>query len=122
MTMEEALAVVQKIADAWAAFGQSMTEVAQALEDMFRDLGNSDELWPKRNGLPPKKVWHSPAKTVPKECLLLPLHPSYPSKSSVPEADISIKRHEKRGWSAWFGRLSGYLRIEFQPLEPSTCY
>lgn len=48
MTMEEVLAVVQKITDAWA-------EVAQALEDMFRDLGNSDELWPKRNGLPPKK-------------------------------------------------------------------
>ena len=55
MTMEETLAVVQKIADAWAAFGQSMTEAAQALKDMFRDLGNSDELWPKRNGLPPKK-------------------------------------------------------------------
>ena len=55
MTMEDALAVVQKIADAWAAFGQSIAEVAQALEDMFRDLGNSDELWPKRNGIPPKK-------------------------------------------------------------------
>lgn len=55
MTMEEALAVVQKIMDAWAAFGQSMVEAAQALEDMFRDLGKSDKLWPKRNGLPPKK-------------------------------------------------------------------
>lgn len=48
MTMEEALTVVQKIADAWAAFGQSMAEAAQALEDMFRDLGKS-------NGIPPKK-------------------------------------------------------------------
>lgn len=55
MTMEEVLAVVQKITDAWAAFGQSMAEVAQALEDMFLDLGKSDELWPKRNGIPPKK-------------------------------------------------------------------
>lgn len=55
MTMEEALAVIQKIKDAWAAFGQSMAEAAQALEDMFRNLGESDELWPKRNGTPPKK-------------------------------------------------------------------
>lgn len=55
MTMEEALAVIQKIKDAWAAFGQSMAEAAQALEDMFRNLGESDELRPKRNGTPPKK-------------------------------------------------------------------
>lgn len=39
MTMEEALAVIQKIKNAWAAFGQSMAEAAQALEDMFRNLG-----------------------------------------------------------------------------------
>ena len=55
MTMEEALAVVQKIADAWNAFGQAMENVAQALQDMFRGLTDSDELWPKRNGVPPKK-------------------------------------------------------------------
>ena len=55
MTMEEILAVVQKIKDAWVAFGQSMAEAAQVLEDMFRNLGGSDELWPKRNGIPPKK-------------------------------------------------------------------
>lgn len=55
MTMEEILAVVQKIKDAWVAFGQSMAEAAQVLEDMFRNLGESDELWPKRNGIPPKK-------------------------------------------------------------------
>lgn len=55
MTMEEALAVVQKIADAWNAFGQAMENVAQALQDMFRGLAESDELWPKRNGVPPKK-------------------------------------------------------------------
>lgn len=48
MTKEEALEVIQRIADAWNAFGQ-------ALEDMFRSLGKSDELWPKRNGMPPKK-------------------------------------------------------------------
>lgn len=56
MTMEEILAVVQKIKDAWVAFGQSMAEAAQALEDMFRNLGESDELWPKRNGIPPKSM------------------------------------------------------------------
>ena len=44
MNMEEALAVIQKIKNAWAAF-----------EDMFRNLGESDKLWPKRNGTPPKK-------------------------------------------------------------------
>lgn len=55
MTMEEALAVIQKIADAWNAFGQAMENAAQALQDMFRGLAESDELWPKRNGIPPKK-------------------------------------------------------------------
>lgn len=55
MTMEEALAVIQKIADAWNTFGQAMENVAQALRDMFRGLAESDELWPKRNGVPPKK-------------------------------------------------------------------
>lgn len=55
MNMDEALAVIQKIKDAWEAFGQSIAEAAQALEDIFRNLGESDELWPKRNGIPPKK-------------------------------------------------------------------
>lgn len=55
MTMEEALAVIQKIADAWNTFGQAMENAAQALQDMFRGLIDSDELWPKRNGVPPKK-------------------------------------------------------------------
>ena len=55
MTMEEALAVIQKIADAWNAFGQAMENAAQALQDMFRGLTDSNELWPKRNGVPPKK-------------------------------------------------------------------
>ena len=55
MTMEEALTVIQKIADAWNAFGQAMENAAQALQDMFRGLAESDELWPKRNGVPPKK-------------------------------------------------------------------
>lgn len=96
MTMEEVLAVVQKITDAWVAFGQSMAEVAQALEDMFLDLGKSDELWPKRNGIPPKKYGIALQKTAQKECLLLPLHPSYPSKSSVPETDILRKTARKK--------------------------
>lgn len=43
MTMEEALAVIQKIADAWNTFGQAMENVAQALQDMFRGLAESDE-------------------------------------------------------------------------------
>jgi hypothetical protein len=55
VTKEEALAVIQRIADAWNAFGQSLAEVAQALEEMIHGLGASDELWPKRNGMLPKK-------------------------------------------------------------------
>lgn len=55
MTMEEALAVIQKIADAWNAVGQAIENAAQAIQDMFRGLTDSDELWPKRNGIPPKK-------------------------------------------------------------------
>ena len=41
MNMEEALTVIQKIKDAWAAFGQSMAGAAQALEDMFRSLAKN---------------------------------------------------------------------------------
>lgn len=54
MTMEEALAVVQKIADAFDAFSQAMENAAQALRDIFRSLSESDKLWPKRNEIPPK--------------------------------------------------------------------
>ena len=77
MTMEEALAVVQKIADAWNAFGQAMENVAQALQDMFRGLAESDELWPKRNGVPPKKYGMSLHRRV---------RPSPPRYQFVPVA------------------------------------
>ena len=78
MTMEEALAVIQKIKDAWAAFGQSMAEAAQALEDMFRNLGESDELWPKRNGIPPKKYGmslHRRVRPAPPRYQFVPVAP-----------------------------------------------
>lgn len=78
MTMEETLAVVQKIKDAWVAFGQSMTEAAQALEDMFRNLGESDELWPRRNGIPPKKYGmslHRRVRPAPPRYQFVPVAP-----------------------------------------------
>ena len=78
MTMEEILAVVQKIKDAWVAFGQSMAEAAQALEDMFRNLGESDELWPKRNGIPPKKYGmslHRRVRPAPPRSQFVPVAP-----------------------------------------------
>lgn len=78
MTMEEILAVVQKIEDAWVAFGQSMAEAAQALEDMFRNLGESDELWPKRNGIPPKKYGmslHRRVRPAPPRYQFVPVAP-----------------------------------------------
>lgn len=78
MTMEEILAVVQKIKDAWVAFGQSMAEAAQALEDMFRNLGESDELWPKRNGIPPKKYGmslHRRVRPAPPRYQFVPMAP-----------------------------------------------
>lgn len=78
MTMEEILAVVQKIKDAWVAFGQSMAEAAQALEDMFRSLGESDELWPKRNGIPPKKYGmslHRRVRPAPPRYQFVPVAP-----------------------------------------------
>lgn len=77
MTIEEALAVIQKIKDAWVAFGQSMAEAAQALEDMFRNLGESNELWPKRNGIPPKKYGMSLHRRV---------HPAPPRYKFIPVA------------------------------------
>lgn len=77
MTMEEALAVIQKIADAWNAFGQAMENAAQALQDMFRGLAESDELWPKRNGVPPKKYGMSLHRRV---------RPSPPRYQFVPVA------------------------------------
>lgn len=78
MTMEETLAVVQKIKDAWVAFGRSMAEAAQALEDMFRNLGESDELWPKRNGIPPKKYGmslHRRVRPAPPRYQFVPVAP-----------------------------------------------
>ena len=78
MTMEEILAVVQKIKDARVAFGQSMAEAAQALEDMFRNLGESDELWPKRNGIPPKKYGmslHRRVRPAPPRYQFVPVAP-----------------------------------------------
>lgn len=78
MTMEEILAVVQKIKDAWVAFGQSMAEAAQALEDMFRNLEESDELWPKRNGIPPKKYGmslHRRVRPAPPRYQFVPVAP-----------------------------------------------
>ena len=78
MTMEETLAVVQKIKDAWVAFGQSMAEAAQALEDMFRNLGESDELWPRRNGIPPKKYGmslHRRVRPAPPRYQFVPVAP-----------------------------------------------
>lgn len=78
MTMEETLAVVQKIKDAWVAFGQSMAEAAQALEDMFRNLVESDELWPKRNGIPPKKYGmslHRRVRPAPPRYQFVPVAP-----------------------------------------------
>ena len=78
MTMEEILAVVQKIKDAWVAFGQSMAEAAQALEDMFRNLGESDELWPKLNGIPPKKYGmslHRRVRPAPPRYQFVPVAP-----------------------------------------------
>ena len=78
MTMEEILAVVQKIKDAWVAFGQSMAEAAQALEVMFRNLGESDELWPKRNGIPPKKYGmslHRRVRPAPPRYQFVPVAP-----------------------------------------------
>ena len=78
MTMEEALAVVQKIADAWNAFGQAMENVAQEVRDMFRGLAESDELWPKRNGVPPKKYGmslHRRVRSSPPRYQFVPVAP-----------------------------------------------
>ena len=76
MTMEETLAVVQKIKDAWVAFGQSMAEAAQALEDMFRNLGESDELW------------HVSSSAGSSSSSSLPICPRGTSKSTLPAACI----------------------------------
>ena len=68
MTTEEALEVIQKIADAWGAFVQTIMDAAQALQDMFRSLGENGDIYPERNGTPPKKYGMSlrkrPYKTL----------------------------------------------------------
>lgn len=68
MTMEEDLEVIQKISDAWDAFTQTMADAAQALQDMFRSLGENDDIYPERNGTPTKKYGMSlhkrPYKTL----------------------------------------------------------
>lgn len=92
MTMEEALAVIQKIADAWNAFGQAIENAAQALQDMFRGLTDSDELWPKRNGIPPKKYGMSLHRRVRPSPSSLPICPGGSSKSALPAAGLLRNR------------------------------
>ena len=96
MTMEEILAVVQKIKDAWVAFGQSMAEAAQALEDMFRNLGESDELWPKRNGIPPKKYGMSLHRRVRPAPPRYQFVPRGTSNSALPAACILRNKPSQR--------------------------
>lgn len=78
MTMEEALAIIQKIADAWNAFGKAMENATQALQDMFRSLTESDEFYPKRNGIPPKKYGtslHRRGRSAPPRYQFVPVAP-----------------------------------------------
>lgn len=63
MTMEEALAI---------------ENAAQAIQDMFRGLTDSDELWPKRNGVPPKKYGmslHRRVRSSPPRYQFVPVAP-----------------------------------------------
>lgn len=55
MTLEEFMEGVDRLQEVWHTLTQSMMEAAQALQKIFRDLYESDELYPKRNGVPPKK-------------------------------------------------------------------
>lgn len=78
MTMEEALTAVQKIADAWNAFSQAMENAAQALQNLFRCLGERNEFWPKRNGIPPKKYGmslHRQVRPSPSRYRFVPMAP-----------------------------------------------
>lgn len=70
MTMEEALAVIQKIADAWNTFGQAMENVAQMLQEM-----NSG---PSATGVPPKKYGtslHRRVRSSPPRYQFVPVAP-----------------------------------------------
>lgn len=56
----------------------AMENVAQALQDMFRGLAESDELWPKRNGVPPKKYGmslHRRVRSSPPRYQFVPVAP-----------------------------------------------
>ena len=78
MTMEETLAVVQKIKDAWVVFGQSMAEAAQALEDTS------------------EKVWHVSSSAGSSSSSSLPVCPRGTSKSALPAACILRNRSGQR--------------------------
>ena len=90
MTTEESLEVIQKIADAWAAFAQTIMDAAQALQDMFRSLGENDEIYPERNGTPPKKYGMSLRKRPYKTVSPLPLYPGNSTKPALSEACLLI--------------------------------
>lgn len=55
MTMEETLAAIQQIQDAWEVFTKSMLDAAQVLSDLFHDLYESGEAGYGRAGMSPKQ-------------------------------------------------------------------
>lgn len=78
MTLEEFMEGIDRIQEAWNAFTQSITDAAQMLQDLFRRLGESDEIWPGRNGTPPKKYGmslHRRARPSPPRYQFVPVAP-----------------------------------------------
>lgn len=55
MTMEELVKAAEKVAEAWLAFGKQLKEAVDAVSEAFNAAFGSPELWPKKDGIPPKK-------------------------------------------------------------------
>lgn len=75
-SMEELENACQRLAEAWQQILIPLEEAAKSFADFFEELYNDAELWPKRNGIPPKK--HSCKPSVPYQYIpITPKHLPY---------------------------------------------
>lgn len=54
-SMEELEDACQRLAEVWQQILIPLEEAAKSIAEFFEELYNDPELWPKCNGIPPKK-------------------------------------------------------------------
>lgn len=55
MTMEDLVRAAIKVAEAWQEVGRQLKEAADSIYEAFNAAFGSPDLWPEKDGTPPKK-------------------------------------------------------------------